>query len=66
MSKMIIRGDFTIESDLKWIKNMKQPFKAMELEIMDTCPMFIPVKCHRMTSAESVHKTSKNGGKNEA
>lgn len=58
MSKMIIRGNFTIETELGWIKNMRQPFKAMELEIIDACPMFIPVKCMRMTSADTVQETS--------
>jgi len=48
-----IKGNFTVETEYGWIKNMQQPLEEMELEVIDTCPMFIPVRCHRM---KSIHK----------
>lgn len=60
MAKIIIKGNFTIETDLPFVKNMKQPFEAVELEIAESCPMFVPVKCHRMTSASSVQSKNIN------
>ena len=62
MGKIIIRGNFTIETEYEWIKNMRQPLESMELEVIDTCPMFIPVKCHRM---KSVSKISDDSNKEE-
>ena len=51
MAKIIIKGNFTIETDLSFVNNVKQPLSAIELEIAESCPMFIPVRCHRLTSA---------------
>lgn len=59
MSKIIIRGNFTIETDLPFVKNLKQPFEAVELEIAESCPIFVPVKCHRMTSASKTSNKNK-------
>lgn len=57
MKKIIIKGEFTVETDFGWIKGMRQPFRFMELEVVNCCRC-CPVRCTQMTSVDSVQIAS--------
>ena len=55
MGKIIIKGNFTVESDYNFLHNVKQPLRLLEIEI----PQTQPFRVNRFTCAE----TNKGCGK---
>jgi len=51
MGKIIIKGNFTVESDYNFMNNVKQPLRLLEIEI----PEVQPFRVNRFTCAVKQH-----------
>lgn len=58
MGKIIIKGNFTVETDYTFVNNFKQPISILEIEI----PEIQPFKVNKIMGAGTVQIANNKGG----